>query len=485
MGTSGYGFNARQHPRNAREHSPVDARLVGPLYYGCVSLLIAAIAVCVFNLPLQVSDNLDKVLAAVEQPVTATLRDYSKADTLRPVSGAFAHLLSRPWIDQPGRVARGINALQAAISLILFSLLFKPRDTMDALLALLAVLLLAGHLAFWQTFLEGYPVNHFGLVLLCFLGVLHVVRRDARGSVAFLIVVFLAATALFAVELGVAVVAIVGAAVVARRSGVAKAQLAGVAVVAGVYVILRWWLLDVPAPGLGGQRSGFGFDDLDSDEIRARFGSTPVLWFAHNVAVTVSSIIFPDPFNGNWEMAQRIFAGTLRPVDVARIIVAIGMASVVAIAAVKMYRARRRADNADDVLAIAALIVTVAVCALLNYRYVKTVLIVPAVVCYGWVFYHCARSVFTSTPPAITLLGVTVLSVAAALPVADLPCEMWAHGLRNSHDWAYVPVEAKYDASTNAERALVERLRVEALAPVIPTEALATSDLCWSRRPVW
>ena len=101
----------------------------------------------------------------------------------------------------------------------------------------------------------------------------------------------------------------------AGATGVSRAGTWVQVALIGGYFALRFLVLDVGAPGLTERSSGFGFSVLDPDELLARFGGNPVLFYAYNVLSGLSSIFFAEPRSGVWAVTAAVRAGEVTLAD--------------------------------------------------------------------------------------------------------------------------------------------------------------------------
>jgi hypothetical protein len=453
------------------------------VYWGLVGLVAASLAACVFSMPLQVSDNLDKVIAAADHPLGTTLRQSSTADKLRPGSAFAAYLLSRPGLDNPGMLARSVNAFLAAAAMVLLAALLRPATARDVAFALAAVMFFAGHLAFWETFAEGYPVNHFAVVVICLLTILVVIDRQWAGAAAIAATLVATTLAVYTVELGVVTLAALAISASLGRHRRQRGLLIGAGAIAAVYVVSRLLLLEPGGRGLGGHSSGFGLVTLSTGEIVARFGAQPLVWAAHNAAVSLVSLALSEPFNGRWDIVARYVDGSLRVVDIARIAGALSAFGLLAVGGRRWLASRQSGVGPRPLAPLLMLLAVAVVCAALNYGYVKTVFMAPALACYCWALYSCARALAASAPVA-ALAATVIVSTAAAVPVADIPCESWLRASTNQDDWATALLDDKYSFATAAGGTVAARYRVDALRTPVPHRAhTQQAAICWTRYP--
>ena len=312
------------------------------LVFHIYSVALAAIlGTMVARAPLQPSDNLKFIGQAIHGSPLDVMRRHGQGK-YRPAGLLAARAVTRVFNGHEAGAFRWLLGLQVAATGVLFGMALQVGTWYEVAAGTLALIVLFGHHAFRPTTLEGYPINHFGVVALCCLLALVLIQRPAAGwrSVAALAI---ALVAMFTLESGVLVVGVVGTGYLLGYRGVGLRGVALVLIALGVYLAARWWVLpaDLRVPAFAGDRSGYGFAVLESDDIRMHFagGAARIWWRVHNVAAAFLSVLFAEPREGQWSFVDAI---TRRRVTLAPAVEVLSSVSTTALVTTTMLAARRR-----------------------------------------------------------------------------------------------------------------------------------------------
>ena len=420
--------------------------------------------------PVQVSDSLIEILHAQESPsVVATFntaaqhRPYLRP--LRLVQIKAIHDVSggRYWLAYGG-----FNALLLTALILLFVRALDVETWVDAGASIVALTVLTGLHTFRGVVREGFPINHFlEIVVLCLVA-LNLARSrggwwvDVAAAVTFVV-------ATLTLESGLLVWVIVVAAWASGMRGISRRGVVALTVLLVSYFAVRFYLA-VGTPGLEERDSGFLLRMLEPEEIRARFGNDPTLFYAYNVVASVASVLFSEPDNGVFEFVRTWRLGQVPPrlyLSVVSSLIATGL-----IAWTVMARLQGRASHArrtgDDQLLIVAGAVLVANAAI-SYAYTKheTISVAGA-------FY--ALAAFVAVRHALMHIQLRPQGFARALAVMLMVtmASLWAfrsagvhhllqtQAFKQRNDWAYVARQPDDSPEGRRAAALVRQLRNDA-----------------------
>ena len=432
------------------------------------ALFASGVSASVFRIPIQVSDSVE-ILEVVDRTpsVTAAFVQglHASKTMLRPMrQGGTRLLLDIAHVigDRYNIVFRGFHAAAAALLIVLFTYIARPRDWTGAAALCFAMLVLTGLHTFGGMMREAYPINHFLLIAIYCLAAFAI--AGSRGG----LVADVAACALFVVasltlESGLVVFAIALAAYVAGLRGISRRGLIAMAILAVAYAVLRVPVLHMTGIEVGERQTGFGTEMLTTSELRARFGNEPWLPYAYTIVCSILTVPFSQPIAGQWTA----FAPWDPQAPPLFFLNDIGT-SLVATAVVVWYLARRRPPDGrrrwrDP--APMAMLAVLAGSALLSYAYAKSEIMSAAGVFYALVVYLGVRElaeVLVRVRFAFrrTIVVVLVLVVSSA----------WA--------WRAVGLQYRLQRGAFAARSeWVLRMPPFSPAPVPPSEARLTPRL--------
>jgi hypothetical protein len=270
------------------------------------------------------------------------------------------------------------------------------------------------------------------------------------------------------------VVAVAVAAWLVGWRGVSWRGLAAVSVLLGLYLYLRLDYLGVGVPTLVERSTGLGFARLEPDEVIARFGGSPWLFYLHNVVVSAVGVLLSDPRSATWVMTARLVDQGLVPVvlvSFASALTATGVLTWAAVASGRDWLARRFDDDGRMLLVFGAVL---AASAVVSYVYVKDEVMGTAGVFYALAVYAATRralAVFgrAPRPPLATLAFCACLMLAGstwAVRVAGLHYQVVYMGFTVQNDWAGVDrwlVDQGVAVDNPSSRRLLFRLQQEAI----------------------
>ena len=248
------------------------------------AVVVFGLGYALLGLPVQLSDSLGNMAKAQDLSLgNLVYGEFFQASFLRPFLWAHLKVLLILSGGDYFTWFRGWHVLQVGAADLAVSAVVQPVTPAGAAAVPLGLAALVGGHTFVGTVCEAFPVNTFMTILLCVLRGARrwrsALRADGGTSAAAVLLVFAALT----VESGLLVGVVVIAARMAGATGVSQGGNVGAGGAVGGYFALRFLVLDVGAPGLTERSSGFGFSVLDPDELLARFGGNPVLFYAYNV----------------------------------------------------------------------------------------------------------------------------------------------------------------------------------------------------------
>jgi hypothetical protein len=414
------------------------------LWAWAYGLLVAAgVAHFVLGLPIQYSDSFNNLLSlSVSWPELLSAQFQQRA-FLRP--GLWAALKGvydlsggdfTPWF-------RAAHALQTTLLVVLYLTLIRPRTRQDAVLVPLGLAILVGIHTFWGTVREGYPINTFlTVVLMCLAAANLSVARYRWWNDLLAVVCFVAAA--LTLESGLLVFVIVVAGAMAGARGVSRVGVALVTLACAGYFLLRFQVLDVGSPGLMERSSGFGFNVLEPTELVARFGGSPLGFYAYNIAASLGSVLFSEPNSGLYVLTSQLIEGEADPARVVNLLSSLAATGVLAIYAVPAYRRCRAGRHTRDDQIFAMAVAVVAANAAISYPYTKDVVMSPAGAFYAAAAFVAVRALLTrfsgelaGWKSAAVLVVMLVLGTGWGLRFVGLHLNLRAEAHAARNEWAY------------------------------------------------
>jgi hypothetical protein len=358
------------------------------------ALFACAVSASVFRIPIQVSDSVE-ILEVVDRTpsMTAAFTQglHASKTMLRPMRQVGTKLLldiAHATGDRYNVVFRGFHAATAALLIVLFTYVARPRDWSGAAALCFAMLVLTGLHTFGGMMREAYPINHFLLIAIYCLATFAI--AESRGG----IVADIAACVLFAVasltlESGLVVFGVALAAYAAGLRGISRGALTAMVILAVAYIGLRIPMLHMSGNAVGERQTGYGTEMLTTTELRARFGSAAWLLYGYTILCSILTVLLSQPIAGQWTA----FAAWDPQAPPLFFLNDIGT-SLVATAVVVWYLGRRRPPDGRrrwrDPAPLAMIAVLVG-SAILSYAYAKSEIMSAAGVFYALVVYLAVR----------------------------------------------------------------------------------------------
>ena len=357
-------------------------------------MFAVAVSASVFRIPIQVSDSVEIIEVIDRTPSIASAFAeglHASRTMLRPMRQTGTKLLLDVAHGIGGRynlAFRGFHAAAAALLILLFTRIARPRDWTGVAALCFAMLVLTGLHTFGGMMREAYPINHFLLIAIYCLAAF-AIAETRGGAVADVAACLLFVVASLTLESGLVVLAVAVAAYVSGLRGISRGALVSMTVLAVGYVILRIPVLHMIGNTVGERQTGFGTEMLATSELRARFGATPWLLYAYTVVCSALTVLLSQPIAGQWT-AVSSWDPQAPPLFFLNDI----GTSLVATALVLWYLRRRRAPDGRRRWFDPAPLVMVAVLAgssVLSYAYAKSEIMSAAGVFYALVVYFAAR----------------------------------------------------------------------------------------------
>ncbi len=442
--------------------------------------------------PLQPSDNFKFVALSTRDTIPELMREHGQGK-YRPGGLLVARAITSVSKGHEAAAFRWMLGLQVAATGVVLGIALGVGTWYEMAAGTLALSVLFGHRAFGPTTVEGYPVNHFGFVALCCLLAVVLIRRPPAGW-HDLAAPALALAALFTLESGVLVVAVIAIGYLVGYRGVRVRGLVLVGLALVAYVAVRWWVLpaEMRAMPFAGHESGYGLTFLSEEQIQGRFvtGLGRAWWRAHNVTTAFLSVFLAEPRQGQWAFFDSLRRGE---VHLAPAVYVLSSVATTILVVVTMPLRRRhaeadagpRGDWRMSALAVAVILANAA----LASEYIKDEILSTAAVFYALLTYAAARHVLTTVASHATqarLVVVTgalvVLSVLWGLRVSDLACEIRYRAFVKRNDWATLDLSGS--AYSTDERELGARMRRAYINLDVPPPALLMkAPPCLIREP--
>lgn len=435
----------------------------------CAAVMAASLGYGLLQMPLQVHDSLDEIVAAQSSPGVWASFTSSIGVTgyFRPLRIAETKLL---FDLSRGHLFAAYKAFHIALVVAAFGLFvaaLRIETSVDLAASLFALAVFAGIHTFVGLVKEAYPVNHFLQIVVLVLVAMHLSR--SRGGVWIDVAALLTLiAACLTLESGVLVWVVLAAGRMAGRRGVSDRALVAATLLVATYVVLRFAVL----PHGMQNASGYLAERLEPEQIRERFGAGLSRFTVYTVLASICSVFFSEPRSGTFVMLRAWEAGEVPPRIWINIVSSLLTTLLIGLAAWRLSRParaggeRHRAEMRADFLIFGAVLATSAAA---SFAYAKDEIMSVAGVCYALVAFWAVRDRLIR----VRRVGAVVLTATVLLAASSL----WAvrvvgvhHVLRTQafafhNDWATVSDHLPEDP---AARRLVTTLRARALSqPVV------------------
>ena len=326
---------------------------------------------------------------------------------------------------------------------------------------------------------EAYPINHFlEMAVFALLALNLTLSRggwwiDVTAGLTF-------AVAALTLESGVLVWVVIAAAWLCGLRGVSTRGLILVSALLAGYAYLRFGYLDTGMPSLTERSSGFFFERLERDELQARFGEAPLVFYVYNVVVSLLAVLFSEPRDGMFVATRAWLDGDVAPRVYLGVGSSLAMTLLIGGAAVSAWRRRASLELPDRIATVAAVVIVAN--AVLAFAYTKDDIVAIAGAFYALMAFTATRWAIRHAQSGGPIRTIVATAALAALATAwtvrstGVHHVVTEHAFRTRNDWAVLPLEWQRDGQwpTDARRlALIETLRNEALRSRIPNPNLA------------
>jgi len=413
-----------------------------PWAWGAAALAAAlalGLSWCIAQSPLTLYDGLGPILDSRRSPsVESTFYGALHSDGYwRPLRLTQIKAVVDAAPGDPVAAFKAIHVGLVFATFVLFAVWLRPASRAEFTAAAIALMIPAGHHAFFVLLSEAYPINHFLEIVALTLAAAVLARGAPRwwkDALAPLVVAIGALTIESGLLIGVAVIAcwMVG------WRGVSWRGVAGVLAVLAGYVWIRLIVLEIPAPGLDERATGWWLARLEPDEIVRRFGDNPLPFYAYNVVTGFAGALFSEPRSGAFWFVGRVVRDDVRPwmlIQIASSILVTAAMLAALVPAVTRWR-RRTLDDRDRFLLLA--FGMLAANAALGFGYVKDEVLSVGVAFYaGGAFAVLAR---VGERAANRAAGAAVLLVCASVlwttRAADTFFSLQRSAYNVANDWA-------------------------------------------------
>lgn len=152
-----------------------------------------------------------------------------------------------------------------------------------------------------------WPLNHYAVVMAAILlAIVMALNPRTRHYDWMFGVLMLVAT--LGLEFGVLVIPVLITLWWFGAPGISWRGVTAMLVAAALYLTIRFTFGDHSGDLTLWADSGFGFQNLDANALRARFGSTPWVLWIYNVVGTVLTVLFSEPRDGVYSFVESLLA---------------------------------------------------------------------------------------------------------------------------------------------------------------------------------
>ena len=453
----------------------------------CGAVVACAVGASLFHVPFEVSDNLGDLLQVADASVSGMfLSNFTQPGFMRPAAWATSAAVFGVAPEHLFYAYRTVHL--ASLATIVFSLVtvLRVRSATTCALAVVSLMILIGlHPLQWA--LNETELNIKLIVTACcLLTLVLAVGAPAgwRDGAALVLVAY----AMLGNEIGLIAWVTLTAAYLVGFRGVSGRAVAVATALLAVYFYLRFVQFHVGAPALSERSSGFGLRIRSPQELTALFGEHPLPFYLYNVASALLSLLVSEPRNGVFVAVRDALADKLAPATVVNVVVSATTTGLMAWFAGTRLRRWMRLDFEDRDRLFLVTAGAVAANACISYPYLKDV-----VMCTAAVFYPIAAFVAMEafaerliSQPIRRLAAVgamallLVLSVGWSMRGVGFFVNVRQQAYRAQADWVAVDdwlAAQRIRVETPAQRALVDRLRVQMLGMTPPKVYL---DPQWS-----
>lgn len=453
--------------------------------FAVAAVFACAIGYDLWRIPIQVSDSLMEILDAQRSPsaVASFTGSAGSAAYVRPLRIAQIKLVFDAAQGNYRLAYRGFHVLLLLALFWLFTRALQIGSAADLAAAIFALTVLTGLHTFAGFVREAFPINHFlEIAVLCAAALNLACSRG--GWAVDLAAALLFVIAVLTLESGLLVWVVIAAAWLAGLRGVSMRGLAATTALLGVYFAVRFVYLDAGVPSLAERSSGFLLERLEPDELQARFGTAPLIFYGYNVAASVLSVLVSEPRDGVFAGVQAWMAGDVPPRVYAAIASSLATTALILWWAVGRWRRSGAPESVERLPLVAGAVLLAS--AALSFAYTKDEIMAVAGMFYAFGAYVAVRAAVARVASSRRAVVVTasmllfVLASAWALRSISVHHVLQRQAFRVRNDWAQLTDRVRAAGgwpSDPASAALVEQLRNDAIDASVQT--LTTE---WSNR---
>jgi hypothetical protein len=252
------------------EGSAIERRFVPWLAYGYGLVVALTLGHFLLGLPIQLSDSFGQMLKLPGPWLDLLYGEFTQRGYMRPLMWGELKLVYDLSGGNYFVWFRGAHAVEAAVAVLLYVRLVRPRTYLDLSALPLGLAVLVGLHTFQGTVREAFPLNHFLTVVIYTLLAANLVFTRHRWWTDALAILLFIVSAL-TLESGLLVWVILVGGMLAGGTGISRAGAGVLSALLVGYFILRFPVLGVGAPDLMERSSGFGFRILDPPELVERY----------------------------------------------------------------------------------------------------------------------------------------------------------------------------------------------------------------------
>jgi hypothetical protein len=460
------------------------------LAYAWAVIVALGLAYFVVRIPVQRSDGLANLFQVQEGSWYEVAKGGIASGYMRPALWLQIKLAFQLADGNYTAVFRAIHAVQIVACGLLFVGALRVRDRAALCAVPFGLALLFGSHTFDGTIREAYPINTYLTIVVACLAAFNLSQgrpawwRDVAAVAVFVL-------ALFTVETGVLVGVVFAVMWAAGARGVSRRALLCCAAALAVYGLGRVMLLGGATPGLSERVSGFGFRALEPQELQARFGAFPYLFYLYNITSQVLTVLLSEPSGGILAFTASVLAGEVRPAHVIYTATILASTGLIVAFVVSRWAAWRRYEFSHGDRLVLVFLGLLLVNALVSFPYTKDVIMSPA----GG-FYALAASVavchqlyrLADVPRLAVVRAVVMLMLlgsAAAIRLMAVHYQMRAASFVTRNDWTELDAWARnnqIDLTMPGRAALTRQLFNDAINRRTPAPRFTEREAGMFRR---
>ena len=380
--------------------------------YAGTAILATGVSACVIGIPLSLTDFTGYLIDS--EPLSLWQLWVERLQT----SYSFRPML---WVQMKAvfehsggayfPAFKAYHVAHVVLTMLLCARVLRVRSAAGCVAALIVMTVILGSHTAINTLREGPMTMPLSMALALNLaaGERQAWWRDACA-------IALLAFAALSVELGLLLWVVYLAARLLGWQGVSWAGIAAASVVVVAYLGYRGLVLNPGAEGVEFRATGIGLMLREPDQLHEMFAGRMVLLYAHNVVVSVLTVLFSEPREGVWYVVRAAIDRDLKPwLWINLVSSTLGTICLAWYVRCRLSSWVRRQFTDGDRLVLVGLCV-LAANALISFGYSRDVIMQPAGMMYALALFPalvaafeqmgCARVVFR----AVAVVGLTVLS---------------------------------------------------------------------------